>query len=122
MKHIEINHIEGQKSLLFCSDELGGGLWPFQEWTARSLDAHLDLGVKALTPSSCLCRNTDRTQMKRGDKMAFQTVGDSSPMVGVAYFRNSGLCNACRSEKLASTLLDVGISVGVHGVDAYTTQ
>ncbi|MQM18131.1 hypothetical protein Taro_051117, partial [Colocasia esculenta] len=27
--------------------------------------------------------------------MAFQTVGDSSPMVGVACFRNSRLCNAC---------------------------
>ncbi|MQM14220.1 hypothetical protein Taro_047152, partial [Colocasia esculenta] len=38
----------GQNSLLFCSDELGGGLWPFQKWTARSLDAHLELGVKGL--------------------------------------------------------------------------
>ncbi|MQL79114.1 hypothetical protein Taro_011553 [Colocasia esculenta] len=59
---------------------------------------------------------------RRGDKMAFQTVGDSSPMVGVACFRNFRLCNACRSEKLASTSLDAGVSVGVHRVDADTTS
>ncbi|MQL68461.1 hypothetical protein Taro_000738 [Colocasia esculenta] len=40
----------------------------------------------------------------------------------LACSRNSGLCNACRSEKLASTSLDAGLSVGVHGVDADTTS
>ncbi|MQL76308.1 hypothetical protein Taro_008698, partial [Colocasia esculenta] len=54
------------------------------------------------------------------DVNPIQTVGDSSPMVGVACSRNSGLCNACRSKRLASTSLDAGISVGVHGVDADT--
>ncbi|MQL99801.1 hypothetical protein Taro_032529 [Colocasia esculenta] len=32
------------------------------------------------------------------------------------------VCNACRSEKLASTSLDAGLSVGVHRVDADTTS
>ncbi|MQL95727.1 hypothetical protein Taro_028388 [Colocasia esculenta] len=40
----------------------------------------------------------------------------------LACSRNSGLCNACRSEKLASTSLDAGVSVGVHVVDADTTS
>ncbi|MQM00456.1 hypothetical protein Taro_033191 [Colocasia esculenta] len=43
-------------------------------------------------------------------------------MVGVACSRDFRLCNACKPEKLASTSLDAGISVGVHMVDAYTTQ
>ncbi|MQL95606.1 hypothetical protein Taro_028273 [Colocasia esculenta] len=51
-----------------------------------------------------------------------QTVGDSSPMSELACSRNSGLCNACRSEKLASTSLDARVSVGVHMVDADTTS
>ncbi|MQM19794.1 hypothetical protein Taro_052809 [Colocasia esculenta] len=51
-----------------------------------------------------------------------QTVGDSSPMGELACSWNSGLCNSCRSEKLASTSLDAGLSVGIHRVDAYTTQ
>ncbi|MQM11086.1 hypothetical protein Taro_043989 [Colocasia esculenta] len=47
---------------------------------------------------------------------------DSTPMGELACSRNSGLCNACRSEKLASTSLDAGLSVGVHRVDADTTS
>ncbi|MQL79783.1 hypothetical protein Taro_012220 [Colocasia esculenta] len=53
---------------------------------------------------------------RNADVNLIQTIGDSSPMVGVACSRNSGLCNACRSERLASTSLDAGISVGVHGL------
>ena len=51
----------------------------------------------------------------QGDKMALRAVGDSSPMGELPCFRNFWLCNACRSEKSASTSLDARISVGVHG-------
>ncbi|MQL87612.1 hypothetical protein Taro_020145, partial [Colocasia esculenta] len=51
----------------------------------------------------------------QGDKMALRAVGDSSPMGELPCFWNFGLCNACRSEKSASTSLDARISVGVHG-------
>ncbi|MQM05010.1 hypothetical protein Taro_037817 [Colocasia esculenta] len=47
--------------------------------------------------------------------MALRPLGDSSPMGELPWFRNFWLCNACRSEKLASISLDAGISVGVHG-------
>ena len=50
----------------------------------------------------------------QGHKMALRSVGDSSPMGELPCFQNFWLCNACRSEKLASTSLDAGISVGVH--------
>ncbi|MQL71075.1 hypothetical protein Taro_003374 [Colocasia esculenta] len=43
-------------------------------------------------------------------------------MVGVACSQDFRLCNACKPVILTSTSLHAGFSVGIHMVDAYTTQ
>ncbi|MQL89259.1 hypothetical protein Taro_021832 [Colocasia esculenta] len=155
MKHIENNRIGGQNRLLFCPDELGGGLWPLiqgqrhSRWTLSMILATRDFAVNGsvklslgcpkklleMLDSGFLSELQCLPRVKRGvgeadsgldiwerllshaggDKMCFRPLGDISPMGELPCFRNFRLFCACRPEKLASTSLDAGISVGVHG-------
>ncbi|MQL95715.1 hypothetical protein Taro_028385 [Colocasia esculenta] len=81
------------------------------------------LGLSQESPRKASLRVLEQApvQSEVGDAFLDDPASSLMQQVDGSIFRTSDL-GLQKSEKLSSTSLDAGISVGVHGVDAYSTQ